>query len=383
MSRLMVLLALIFALIPLIPLAAAAQAPRRLALPSPHPSGDPVVDRIQLAWYSARGAAGPAPAVLLLHGLGDGRNEIMHSFARYLSARGVGGLVMAFPHHGPRFPRGGNALRHYLSTDVVRVEQVYRQSAADARAALDWLLNQPEVDRQRVGLVGVSLGAIVTHVVMGQDARVNGGVAILGGGNLPDLYRRSILFRLVHPRATRPLTADEMDRLRPLDPLTYAGRNRPRNVLMIQAARDLIIPPADATTLWEALGRPPIRWLDTNHFGPVLALRPIMDASLRYLRSVWAGAPDNAPPLYVPSVKAGLLFGPDSAAEPALTLQLLSLSQWANHTSALHLDAGLTFRGPFAGIALTLNPSLDVGLGRRLLEGGRRLYPYASLHLVF
>ena len=54
---------------------------------------------------------------------------------------------------------------------------------------------------------------------------------------------------------------------------------------MIQAARDLIVPPADAVKLWNALGEPPIRWLDTNHFGPIFASGVIMQWSAAYLKA--------------------------------------------------------------------------------------------------
>ncbi len=49
--------------------------------------------------------------------------------------------------------------------------------------------------------------------------------------------------------------------------------------------------------------------------------------------------------------------------------------------SLLHADIGLSGRGPFVGLAVTLTSFLDLGLAHRL--NGRTLRPYLSLHLVF
>jgi hypothetical protein len=52
----------------------------------------------------------------------------------------------------------------------------------------------------------------------------------------------------------------------------------------------------------------------------------------------------------------------------------------ADHLSLLHADLGIGFRGPFIGLAATLNPFVDVGFALR--PGRRGMRPYASFHLV-
>ena len=47
----------------------------------------------------------------------------------------------------------------------------------------------------------------------------------------------------------------------------------------------------------------------------------------------------------------------------------------------LHADLGWSSRGPFVGLAATLNAFVDVGVGHRL--GGKAIKPYVSLHVVF
>ena len=62
----------------------------------------------------------------------------------------------------------------------------------------------------------------------------------------------------------------------PVDPLTYAKQLKEKNLLMICAARDDILPPSAAKRLWEATGKQKIVWLDTTHAGAAVCLMPML-----------------------------------------------------------------------------------------------------------
>lgn len=351
-------------------------------IPSGKPTGIARSDRIWITVFRPGiPLSKPRPAVVLLHPLGEWRNTLMLDFGRFLAKRGMIAAVLELPFHMRRLPPRDNPLSHYVSTDINKVHQAFSQAIEDARAVADWLSTQPDVDPQHIGIIGVSLGAIVTHTAMGRDSRFSAGVAILGGAGFPDLYRRSVLFRLLHPGVTRPLTEREVILLREIDPLTYADRNRPRHVLMIQAARDDVIPASNATELWKALGRPPIRWLDTNHYGPVFNADGIREYAVDYLRREWGlPATDPRPHIYAPTLKLSLLSGLDAPLSAGLEWQAVSFLQRPNHMSLLHFDLGLDNRGPYFGFAGTVNAYLDIGYGRRFGRASWR--PYLSLHLA-
>jgi hypothetical protein len=155
-------------------------------------------------------------------------------------------------------------------------------------------------------------------------------------------------------------------------------------VLMIEAARDLLMPPRDAKALWVALGRPPIRWVDTNHFGLAIMPRSVMRLTSAYLHFVWddPGADDPPlPPLHAITLKLGLLSGLDAKATPALQWQAYTLVRRWDHMSLLHADLGWSGRGPFIGLAATMSAYIDLGVGRRFTGGAVR--PYLSFHVVF
>src|SRR5207247_7664293 len=166
--------------------------------------------------------------------------------------------------------------------------------------------------------------------------------------------------------------------------LVSAVSERTLRVLMVEAARELIVPPSAAAELWEALGKPPIRWVDSGHFGVMFAANSAAKAAADYLQQVWGGvAPgeERIPKVQTATLKLGFLSGLDSHLTPAIQWQALTLGMRPDHMSLLHFNLGLSGRGPFAGVGVTVNPSLDVGFGRRL--GASRFCPYASLHLVF
>lgn len=359
--------------------------PVEVTLPSAEPSGDPVNDRIWVKLYpAAPDAPQPAAAVVLLHPLGATDAKIMNRFARYLAQRGITGALMTLPYHMQRRPPGERGGGRFTDPDVKRMIQAARQSVSDVSTVVTWLSRQPSVDPHRIGVIGVSLGAIVAHLAMGKDERISAGAAILGGGNLADIRRRSLVYRIQKHYSPAPLGPGAAAELRQVDPLQYADRNQPRRVLMIEAARDLLMPPRDARALWEALGRPPIRWVDTNHFGLVLAPQSAIRTALAYLLSVWDGTPDDPaelPAVHALTLKVGLVSGLDKGSTPALQWQAHSFWTRRDHMSGLHADLGWSGRGPFLGLAGTLNQFMDLGIAHRFNGGGVR--PYVSLHVVF
>ena len=354
---------------------------RTVTLPSAVPSGYPKNDRIPVTFYPAQNAGGKkAPAAILLHLLGGGI-EISQRFARYLAARGINAAVFELPYHYQRAV-GIAPVKIYVSSDTKLAAQAFNQAASDVSTIADWLQTQPEVDPNKLGIAGVSLGAIITHLAMGRDARLNAGVAIVGGGDLKEISQLSTLARLflqVKGNVNSSTLGDA--ELRQADPLYDADKNHPRRVLMIQGARDEIIPRKASTELWNALGRPPIQWLDIGHYGLFLGVSSAENATYRYLSNVWAGTPDAPiPKVYAPTIKGGLLFGLDSTVTPAVTFQY-PLVRKANHQSLLHLDAGYSGRGPYAGVGVTVNRYLDLGYGRRLF--GDKFRVYGGVGVVF
>ena len=377
-----------------------AAAPVPIFLTSDMPSGDLDVDRIPILYYAAVNTGiSLRPAVVMLPHIGSGlRDRGMRRMASYLADRGISVVLMTLPYHEKRWPRQENRGRanpylYYTSGDKARNARSFRQATSDVSTAVTWLQSQPGVQRDRIGVCGLSLGAIVAHTAMGSDSRLGVGVAFLGGGNLKDLFQNSFIARrerLLHP--TTRNREDAPKRLEEVDPLTTAKKNQPRHVFMVAAARDFIILPRNADALWNALDRPPIRWVESNHYSVLLNSAAAARAAYAYFRAAWgldgaAEDPTFTPPFSAWTVKVGLLYqtlGRDSLAlTPALLWQGPAIGRRPDHLHLFHADLGLTGRGFFLGAAATVHPWVDVGFASRLERRISAPRPYLSFHFTF
>jgi dienelactone hydrolase len=248
--------------------------------PSPIVSPDQENNTVHAEYFRPFGA-GPRPAVIVLHILGAD-----FALSRYLAARladrGVAALFVKLPYYGERRPAGGQ--KRFLSTDMERSLLSMRQGVCDVRRATAWLATQPNVDPQKLGVTGISLGGIVSAVAASVDPTLNRAVFMLAGGGLADILwdmPEAARYRKLWIEAGRT-RADLEAITKPLDPLTYAERLRGKQVLMIAGNVDEIIPPSAARALWNAAGRPPIRWYDCGHYSAAGFLLPAFRETVEF-----------------------------------------------------------------------------------------------------
>jgi len=148
------------------------------------------------------------PAVLFLHWYAtnepDGNRTEFLDDATALAGRGVVSLLPQeqFPWHQP--PLGLEADRQAVVDQVV-----------DLRVGLDLLLALPEVDADRVAVVGHDFGGMYAALVAGLDRRVDAAVVMAGVPHFADWY-----LRYWHPVAR----ADEPEyraTMLEVDPVTF------------------------------------------------------------------------------------------------------------------------------------------------------------------
>ncbi|QDV37059.1 alpha/beta hydrolase family protein [Tautonia plasticadhaerens] len=245
-----------------------------LTFPSPVVSPDPS-NNVVHAEYFRPDRPGERPGAIVLHILGAD-----FALSRYMAARladrGVAVLFVKLPYYGERRPVGMEA--RLLSSDIERSVLAMRQGVCDVRRASTWLAAREEVDAGRIGVTGISLGGLVSALAAEADPGLDRVAILLAGGGLAD-----ILWNLPESEARESRNAwiesgrsrEDLEALtRPFDPLTYADRLRSKRVLMIAGRSDEIIPPEAASRLWEAAGRPPIRWYDCGHYSAAGYLLP-------------------------------------------------------------------------------------------------------------
>src|SRR5262245_26209450 len=249
-----------------------------LTFPSPVKT-DIAENNTVYAEYFVPKTTGKFPAVIVLD-IMQGNQFIARAEAMWLAQHGVAAMVVLLPHYNQRRAPGSKV--RLVSTDIVRTLNGIRQAVLDCRCAIAWLAGRPEVDAEKLGMVGTSLGSFLSALTSANEPRIKNVCMVLGGGGLVDAYYD-------HPKA-KPVT-EWIDLvggknlvkklIAPVDPITYAKQLKGKNLLMIAAKNDEIVPPQAATALWEATGKQRIVWLDSGHVTAALytlsVLREISD----------------------------------------------------------------------------------------------------------
>jgi dienelactone hydrolase len=233
-----------------------------LTFPSPVKTDIPENNTVYAEYFVPKTQA-KVPAVIVLD-IMQGNQLIARGEAMWLAQNGIASLVVVLPHYNQRRAPGSKI--KLVSADLVRTLDGIRQGVLDCRCAAAWLASRPEVDADNLGMVGTSLGSFLTALTSANEPRIKNVCMVLGGGGLVDAYYD-------HPKA-KPVT-EWVDRLggknlvrkliAPVDPITYAAQLKGKNLLMIAAKNDEIVPPKAATQLWEATGKQRIVWLDAGH----------------------------------------------------------------------------------------------------------------------
>ena len=255
-----------------------------LTFPSPVKSAIPENDTVYAEYFvpSSASAGDKVPAAIVLDIL-DGAAVVARGEAVWLAQHGIASLFVHMAHYGPRRPPGSKV--RMLSPNIEQSMAAIRQTVLDCRCATSWLASRPEVDASRLGLVGTSLGSIIGANVAGAEPRLKNVCLLLPAGGLVDaLYD--------HPKA-KPYTPLLMlaggknavkKVVAPADPITYAPQLKERNLLLIAASRDDVLPPSAAKALWEACGKQRIIWFDSTHVGAAAFVLPALQAVTEHLR---------------------------------------------------------------------------------------------------
>jgi uncharacterized protein len=206
-------------------------------------------DRVPATFLLPRGAR-PAPVVLLLHGFSSSKERMAQSVGRALQQRGVASLALDLPFHGER--DGGRDEIPYRNP--LALVAAWTAAVREARAAIEWLGGQPEVDAGRIGTIGYSLGGFLALMTASEEPRVCA-VTLAAAGDLPDTTPYAALVR------------------RAVDPLRAVRKLDGRPLLLVNGRRDTTTRPAQAERLFAYANEPKeLRWYDGGHWPPPSAI---------------------------------------------------------------------------------------------------------------
>jgi len=272
-----------YTLTPVLRLAASGVGMSRLTFPSSTSSKWKENNVVHAEYYYPLESAAPRPGVIVLDVIG-GDQSLSRRLGLFLAANDIPALFVQMAHYGPRRAPDGPKL---VSTNVPQSVAGIVQTVCDVRCATAWLAARPEVDPDRLGIHGTSLGSFISGVTAAMEPRLGACSLLIGGGNLVDNFLR-------HPNpkasAVAPLVALVVGRAKlhamidPVDPFTWSERLKNRRMLFLPARRDDVVPPQAATDLWESTGKQKIRWLDGTHIGAALYAAEILTEIRQHYR---------------------------------------------------------------------------------------------------
>ena len=212
---------------------------------------------------------GPYPVVLALHGGNFSKESwwLAESFERgglltdALLRSGIAVLALDAQYHGERA-----ANNDYLPLEQMyfehgwfaRYRDMLVESVMDWRRALDYLESRPEIDMQRIGIIGHSTGGIMAAHLAALDARI--GTIVLCVAALSE------------------------DWLYPLQPVQFAARiDKAARVLVLAGRSDPLINVEDTQRFFTRIGseQKELRFYDSGHELP----EEYLERALAWLRA--------------------------------------------------------------------------------------------------
>jgi hypothetical protein len=169
-----------------------------------------------------------------------------------------------------------------------------RVTMIDVSRLIDWAEQRPEIDGERVALIGFSIAASVAGSILTQEPRFAAAALVMGGAEQHKIMAYCAGYRLnaVRARVARDFgwSAEDLEvRFEPImhevDAANYRGLIDPRNVLIVDADRDDCMAEDCRESMWEALGRPERITMNYDHKRAFYSFTPLGFNWLRY--RVW------------------------------------------------------------------------------------------------
>ena len=193
-------------------------------------------DIVSGLYVRPKDGAGPFPLVLVLHGRGHSKERMLNTMKREFASRGIAAIALDAAGHGERKP-------------VTDTETIFTTTIKDYRQLLPNLLERPEINSERVGLIGFSMGAMMGTILTAIDERIRVALPCVGGEleSLPEICS---------PALFAPYLAD-------------------RPIALINGHNDPTVPESASKKLHAAVGtNPTVFWYDeADHTIPKPTLR--------------------------------------------------------------------------------------------------------------
>jgi len=142
------------------------------------------INNSQVTGYLAIPKTGksPYPCVLQMHGMTVSKSDFWEDEYHYgelvtqgLLSSGYAVLALDMPYHGERLYENdfeSTLITLFRKGWGYRIRDMVVQSTIEYRRAIDYLETRTDIDANRIGAIGYSLGSVVTMILTGVDERI-------------------------------------------------------------------------------------------------------------------------------------------------------------------------------------------------------------------
>ncbi len=203
------------------------------------------------AYFMEPRAPAPWPAVLMVHPAPGDRSYFLAEGWRF-AREGIASLLLDAPWSDPAW---GPSLA--APEDAIRAVTV---SFRKVQRGIELLATLDDVDHDRMGYLGMSLGALIGGIVVTIDHRLKAAVLMSGVGSFTDVASLNV----------PEMSGEALDRYRSImmaiDPQTYIGKAAPTQLLFQYGNRDVF--PREKLVAFAEAGSEPKKIIeyDAEHY---------------------------------------------------------------------------------------------------------------------
>lgn len=222
---------------------------------------------VKISYYDLNGEE-KTPLIIISPILG-GNNVVSKIFANYFANHNFATAIIHRPEDqkitGPNY--------------AVSIEELLKQPLIDMRRAIDLFETFKDIDNERIGSFGVSMGGIRNATLAGIDQRLKVNVFVMAGADIPYILKHSkdTSIRREVEKAQESTEGDLFELLSKeikSDPKYLSQYIDDDNTLMFITLFDEVVPLKSQKYLRELIGNPSVAYLLAGHYTAALYLLP-------------------------------------------------------------------------------------------------------------
>jgi dienelactone hydrolase len=207
-----------------------------------------------------------------MHGSGGNKDvDYIQAAGQMLNSQGYATLSIDSQYKGERARPGKSG---ELQPDSYTTRDAWVQTVIDLRRAIDYLYSRLDIDKSKIGYLGVSMGGMLGAVLGGVESRISCFFLAVPGGGIVNAVKHIDRYPNLKARFQVDITPEVMHRIEDIaaviDPIYFVGDILPRPLMITVGIHDELIPAEMSTAIIEAAHAPPedVKRVNSGHIPP-------------------------------------------------------------------------------------------------------------------